>query len=778
MTQEKLQKELNQIWGNWEITKFIGEGSFGQVYQIEKEEFDYTYKAALKTISIPKSQDEVVAVLNEFGDERSVTDYYHEIVGDIVKEIVLMSKLKGNTNIVSYEDHAVIPNKDQIGWNIYIRMELLTPLFQYTKEHPLSVRDVIQLGIDMCKAIEICQKYNIIHRDIKPENIFVSDMGNYKLGDFGISRQMEKTALEFSKKGTYSYMAPEVYKGKKYNSTVDIYSLGIVLYRFLNNNRLPFLPPYPQKIRYSDRNKALIMRTSGEEIPKPCNAEGRLVEIVLKACAYDPKERYESARDMRKALESILYEQSMSEMIYPEGDILYHGLVEETLGTKTEDALALEEDQLKEEGTVCLFQDSATVAEDMTVPLMEQTSFNFDEENKNDTENDTELESLQVEEEPIEELEISDEEEKSEELAGLQVEQEKLTEEKETEQKDENSIEENSEMEEDFEHTEVINIKAEPKIQLESEIKPEPEIKPESELNKENFTNKITRNNSKNITLPWRKIAVGASIVAVLVIGIPIHSAMTKTTVPNIVNMTIKQAENKTNHNLKIIEASSVYSDKVKRGNIISQQVKAGIKLKKGEKIKVVVSKGSLVTVPSVIGMNQGDAKKTIEEHQLNMAVKAEEYSMNVKKDCIIYQSVEAGKQADEQTSIEVTVSKGIEQVKVPKVTGMKKQKAITKLKAAGFTYSVNHDYSTSVSEGKIIKQSIKAGKYVNKKKKVKIVVSLGKRPTPTTERATTQRTVPESTTRRTTTEKKTTTQRKKTPSTHVERLENSTVVN
>ena len=746
MTQEKLQKELNQIWGNWEITKFIGEGSFGQVYQIEKEEFDYTYKAALKTISIPKSQDEVVAVLNEFGDERSVTDYYHEIVGDIVKEIVLMSKLKGNTNIVSYEDHAVIPNKDQIGWNIYIRMELLTPLFQYTKEHQLSVRDVIQLGIDMCKAIEICQKYNIIHRDIKPENIFVSDMGNYKLGDFGISRQMEKTALEFSKKGTYSYMAPEVYKGKKYNSTVDIYSLGIVLYRFLNNNRLPFLPPYPQKIRYSDRNKALIMRTSGEEIPKPCNAEGRLAEIVLKACAYDPKERYESARDMRKALESILYEQSMSEMIYPEGDILYHGLVEETLGTKTEDALALEEDQLKEERTVCLFQDSATVAEDMTVPLMEHTGFNFDEENKNDTE--------------------------------LEAEQEKLTEEKETEQKDENSIEENSEMEEDFGRTEVINIKPEPKIQLESEIKPEPEIKPESELNKENSANKITRNNSKNITLPWKKIAVGASIVAVLVIGIPIHSAMTKTTVPNIVNMTIKQAENKTNHNLKIIEAASVYSDKVKRGNIISQQVKAGIKLKKGEKIKVVVSKGSLVTVPSVIGMNQGDAKKTLEEHQLNMAVKAEEYSMNVKKDGIIYQSVEAGKQADEQTSIEVTVSKGIEQVKVPKVTGMKKQKAITKLKAAGFTYSVNHDYSTSVSEGKIIKQSIKAGKYVNKKKKVKIVVSLGKRPAPTTERATTQSTVPESTTRRTTTEKKTTTQRKKTPSTHVERLENSTVVN
>ena len=99
--QERLQKEINQIWGNWEITKFIGEGSFGRVYQIEKEEFDYTYKAALKTIKIPKSQDEIATILNEFGDEKSVTEYYREIVGDIVKEIVLMSKLKGITNIVS-----------------------------------------------------------------------------------------------------------------------------------------------------------------------------------------------------------------------------------------------------------------------------------------------------------------------------------------------------------------------------------------------------------------------------------------------------------------------------------------------------------------------------------------------------------------------------------------------------------------------------------------------------------------------------------------------------
>lgn len=92
-------------------------------------------------------------------------------------EFALMSKLRGNSNIVSYEDHAVVAHENAIRWDIYIRIELLTPLFEHMKEHPLSVRDVILLGIHICRALEVCQKYNIIHRDIKPENIFISKTG-------------------------------------------------------------------------------------------------------------------------------------------------------------------------------------------------------------------------------------------------------------------------------------------------------------------------------------------------------------------------------------------------------------------------------------------------------------------------------------------------------------------------------------------------------------------------------------------------------------------------
>jgi serine/threonine protein kinase len=106
------------------------------------------------------------------------------VVEEIVGEFVLMSRLKGNSHIVSYEDHQVIRHTEDIGWDILIRMELLTPLLRYIREKPLTKKDIIQLGIDMCKALELCQKFKIIHRDIKPENIFIAPERRLQAGRF------------------------------------------------------------------------------------------------------------------------------------------------------------------------------------------------------------------------------------------------------------------------------------------------------------------------------------------------------------------------------------------------------------------------------------------------------------------------------------------------------------------------------------------------------------------------------------------------------------------
>ena len=344
-------KKHEPFFGSWHIAKLLGEGSFGKVFEIQREDFGETYKAALKVITVPQNESEVRSVMQSGMDQASVTEYFEGVVKEIVSEFVLMSKLKGNSHVVSYEDHQVIPHEGSLGWDILIRMELLTPLMDYAQKEEFTRKDVIKLGIDMCHALELCQKRNIIHRDIKPENIFVSESGNFKLGDFGIARTIEKTSSGLSKKGTYTYMAPEVYKGEEYGSSVDIYSLGIVMYRLLNNNRTPFLPPYPEKIKHSDIDNALVRRISGEQIPTPTGADGRLAEIVLKACAYNPAGRYSSPRQMRTELEAIVYGSDEASAIYPQGD-------EVTIGTNEYETTSTEsptQDSLDDEGTVSVF---------------------------------------------------------------------------------------------------------------------------------------------------------------------------------------------------------------------------------------------------------------------------------------------------------------------------------------------------------------------------------------------------------------------------------------
>ena len=310
------------VLDGWSITRLLGEGSYGKVFEIERSEFGQTYRAALKVITVPQSSAEVRSVISEGMSVSQAEAYFHGIVEELMHEFSIMFKLKGTANVVSCEDLRVLEHPDGIGWDILIRMELLHPLLPYVYEHPMARRDIIRLGIDICKALELCQRYNIIHRDIKPENIFISDNGDYKLGDFGIARTIERTSSGLSKKGTYSYMAPEVYAGREYGFSVDTYSLGLVLYRMLNKNRGPFLPQPPEAITFSSREQALARRMSGEPLPRPFYGEGRLGEIVLKACAFDPKDRYSSPQQLRQELEAILYTQTDAAVIYPDGDEL------------------------------------------------------------------------------------------------------------------------------------------------------------------------------------------------------------------------------------------------------------------------------------------------------------------------------------------------------------------------------------------------------------------------------------------------------------------------
>jgi len=297
-------KQFEPLFGEWCAESLIGTGSFGRVYKIRREDYGARYYSALKYISLPQSDTEIKQLRYEGMDEESLSVYYGEMVKDISAEIQLMYRLRGNTNIVAYEDHKILPKPGSAGFDIFIRMELLTNLNEYIMQNRVSTESVLKLGTDLCSALALCGTHRIIHRDIKPDNIFVSENGAFKLGDFGIARQLERTNTNLSKKGTYNYMAPEVFRGDHYDATCDLYSLGIAMYRLLNNNRLPLLPqvgvPLP-----ADREQALARRMRGDTLPLPANAQNRLGEIVLKACAFDPKERFQTPAEMQEALDTL-----------------------------------------------------------------------------------------------------------------------------------------------------------------------------------------------------------------------------------------------------------------------------------------------------------------------------------------------------------------------------------------------------------------------------------------------------------------------------------------
>ena len=309
---ENLQSSLP----GWEIVRCIGSGSSGKVYELKKkDEYGGDFHCALKVISVPGSQkeyDEMLETMSEFAMRAKL----REKVEEISNEYRLLGALRGHPNVVNCEDQMIIPHENDMGWDIYIRMELLQSLPDYVRENGMTVENVIKLGSDMCSALELCRENNIIHRDIKPQNIFVSRYGVFKLGDFGVAKASTiRTSAD--KVGTYSYMAPEVYKGKGYDDRVDIYSLGMVLYWLLNERRGPFLPMPPQTPTAEQTTDAQIGRFRGETLPQPKNGGAALKKVVMTACSYKIADRYSDPAEFKRALKLAAQGKAEPEPVQP-----------------------------------------------------------------------------------------------------------------------------------------------------------------------------------------------------------------------------------------------------------------------------------------------------------------------------------------------------------------------------------------------------------------------------------------------------------------------------
>ena len=190
------------------------------------------------------------------------------------------------------------------GDTYYIVMELLhgTDLKSGVRSHgALDPKKVAQIGSQICGALSIAHKHEIIHRDIKPQNIMVQPDGNIKVMDFGIARAKNSHLTQDNNVlGTAHYVSPEQTRGQELGPTSDIYSLGVVMYECATG-RVPF-----------DGDDAIsVALKQVNELPVPpsqinANVDGDLERIILKCMEKDPANRFQTADELRQVLNSYL----------------------------------------------------------------------------------------------------------------------------------------------------------------------------------------------------------------------------------------------------------------------------------------------------------------------------------------------------------------------------------------------------------------------------------------------------------------------------------------
>ena len=191
----------------------------------------------------------------------------------------------------------MIPHEDGIGWDILIQMELLTPLNRHMAEHGMTRRDVIRLGIDLCKALELCQKYGVMHRDVKPENILLDANGNAKLVDFGLAAMQKDTSEIW---GTPYYISPEKVKKELVDFRADMYSLGGTLYHALTG-----VAPFE-----GEDSIAVIKKRFEAPPKKPSEVRADLTpaidNLVMTMLALNKEDRFPSFEALLEAFKNVL----------------------------------------------------------------------------------------------------------------------------------------------------------------------------------------------------------------------------------------------------------------------------------------------------------------------------------------------------------------------------------------------------------------------------------------------------------------------------------------
>jgi serine/threonine protein kinase/tetratricopeptide (TPR) repeat protein len=272
---------LGKVISHYKVLEKLGEGGMGVVYKAQDIKLDRI--VALKFLP-------------------------QHLTSDSVEKERFVHEAKA-ASALNYTNITTIHEIDEFGGQMFIVMEYCEgkTLKQIIEKETLSVRKVLDIGIQICEGLVVAHEKGIVHRDIKSDNIMVTPRGQVKIMDFGLAKLKGATRLTQTRStlGTAAYMSPEQAQGEEVDQRSDIFSFGVVLYELLTG-QLPFRGEHHAAIIYSIIN----------EEPQPVarfnnQVSAKLEDMVFKTLAKDREERYqhidELLADLRRERKSFEY---------------------------------------------------------------------------------------------------------------------------------------------------------------------------------------------------------------------------------------------------------------------------------------------------------------------------------------------------------------------------------------------------------------------------------------------------------------------------------------
>ncbi len=290
--------ENNQFRG-FEIISELGSGAFSKTTLAEQ---DGKY-AVIKIIELPNE-----ATIEKYSAKYTKSAEFTEAMRNTGTELHQLLKTltalpQSTTGILRHYDYTLSLDSDKGIYNLAVLTQYETPLHAVLASGEVPVGAILRMGSQLCEGLETMLKKFVVHGNIKESNIFYDSKTGFSLGDFYINDILSTTLVpdrQFKSYG-YRFLAPEAYTGEEYSFKTDIFSLGMMMYKIFNHNRLPY-----DDAPHTTLKKIKSSWDLARSLPLPAMNIPEITKVLAKATAYNKDERYASFMQFKNSLDRLL----------------------------------------------------------------------------------------------------------------------------------------------------------------------------------------------------------------------------------------------------------------------------------------------------------------------------------------------------------------------------------------------------------------------------------------------------------------------------------------